>query len=91
MPNPTRLLACLILISAPAWAGLPFAVTPVQYQLTENGYSAEATVEAVKQSTLAAQVSGRVSAIYFDAGDRVKAGAVLRSSLCARTVIRRRR
>lgn len=77
MPNPTRLFACLILISAPAWAGLPFAVTPVQYQLTENGYSAEATVEAVKQSTLAAQVSGRVSAIHFDAGDRIKAGAVL--------------
>ena len=77
MPNPTRLFVCLILISAPAWAGLPFAVTPVQYQLTENGYSAEATVEAVKQSTLAAQVSGRVSAIHFDAGDRIKAGAVL--------------
>ncbi len=77
MPNPTRLLACLMLVSAPAWAGLPFAVTPVQYQQTENGYSAEATVEAVKQSTLAAQVSGRVSAIHFDAGDHVKAGAVL--------------
>ena len=77
MTSPTRLLACLILVSAPAWADLPFAVTPVQYQLTESGYSAEATVEAVKQSTLAAQVSGRVSAIHFDAGDRVKAGAVL--------------
>ena len=77
MLNPARLLACAILASPSAWAALPFAVAPVKYQMTDTGYSTEASVEAVKQSTLAAQVSGRVSAVNFDAGDYVKAGAVL--------------
>ena len=77
MLNPARLLACIILVSQPAWAALPFAVAPVQYQMADSGYSTEATVEAVKQSTIAAQVSGRVSAVNFDAGDYVKAGTVI--------------
>lgn len=77
MLNPVRLLACAILFSQPAWAALPFAVAPVKYQMMDTGYSTEATVEAVKQSTLAAQVSGRVSAVNFDAGDYVKAGSVI--------------
>jgi RND family efflux transporter MFP subunit len=75
--NPVRLLACFILVSPSAWAALPFAVAQVKYQVADTGYSTEATVEAVKQSTLAAQVSGRVSAVNFDAGDYVKAGAVI--------------
>lgn len=75
--NPARLLACLVLASQPAWAALPFAVAPATYQLTESGYSTEATVEAVKQSTVAAQVSGRVAAVNFDVGDYVKAGSVI--------------
>ncbi|MDP1644715.1 MAG: efflux RND transporter periplasmic adaptor subunit [Thiobacillus sp.] len=77
MLNPARLLACVILASPSAWAALPFAVAPVKYQMADTGYSTEATVEAVKQSTLAAQVSGRVSAVNFDAGDYVKAGSVI--------------
>ena len=77
MLNPARLLACVILFSPAAWAALPFAVAPVQYQMTDSGYSTEATVEAVKQSTVAAQVSGRVAAVNFDAGDYVKAGSVI--------------
>lgn len=77
MLNPIRLLACLILASQPAWAALPFAVAPVKYQVADTGYSTEATVEAVKQSTVAAQVAGRVSAVNFDAGDYVKAGSVI--------------
>jgi RND family efflux transporter MFP subunit len=75
--NPARLLACLIFFAPPAWAALPFAVASVKYQMTDTGYSTEATVEAVKQSTIAAQVSGRVAAVNFDAGDYVKAGAVI--------------
>jgi RND family efflux transporter MFP subunit len=75
--TPARLLACAILASQPAWATLPFAVAPVKYQVTDSGYSTEAAVEAVKQSTVAAQVSGRVSAVNFDAGDYVKAGTVI--------------
>ena len=77
MLNPTRLLVCAIFVSQSALAALPFAIAPVKYQMADSGYSSEATVEAVKQSTVAAQVSGRVSAVNFDAGDIVKAGSVL--------------
>lgn len=77
MLNPARLLACVLLAAPPAWAALPFPVATVKYQVADTGYSTEATVEAVKQSTVAAQVSGRVTAVNFDAGDYVKAGAVI--------------
>jgi RND family efflux transporter MFP subunit len=39
--------------------------------------SAEAVVEAVRQSTVSAQVSGRIVDIRFDVGDRVEKGAVI--------------
>ena len=77
MPNPARFLACLILAAPSAWAALPFETATVKYEMADAGYSTEATVEAVKQSTLAAQVAGRVAAVNFDAGDYVKAGTVI--------------
>ena len=77
MLNPTRLLLCAVLAAPSAWAALPFPVAPVKYQTADTGYSTEATVEAVKQSTIAAQVSGRVAEVNFDAGDYVKAGSVI--------------
>ena len=77
MLKSARLLACAIFVAAPAWSALPFAVAPVKYQMADTGYSTEASVEAVRQSTLAAQVSGRVAAVNFDAGDYVKAGTVI--------------
>lgn len=77
MLNPALLLACIILATPSARAALPFPVATVKYQVTDSGYSTEATVEAVKQSTIAAQVSGRVTAVNFDAGDYVKAGSVI--------------
>lgn len=40
-------------------------------------YSADALVEAVRQSTVAAQISGRIVDIRFDVGDYVKQGQVL--------------
>ncbi len=78
MLNPVRLLlSCALLAAQPAWAALPFAVASVKYQMSDSGYSTEATVEAVKQSTVDAQVSGRVTAVNFDVGDYVKAGSVI--------------
>lgn len=78
MLNSVRaLLACAILASQPAWATLPFAVATVKYEVSDSGYSTEALVEAVRQSTLDAQVSGRVTAVNFDVGDYVKAGTVI--------------
>ena len=49
----------------------------VQYREIEQTYAAEGVVEAVKQSTVAAQISGRVVAVNFDVGDRVKKGQVI--------------
>lgn len=61
----------------PAWAALPFATAKVGYQNIDKSYSTEATVEAVRQSTVSAQVSGRITAVNFDVGDQVKAGQVI--------------
>lgn len=77
MRNSARLLVLALLLTPPAWAALPFPVAPVKYQVTDTGYSSEAAVEAVKQSTVSAQVAGRVAAVNFDAGDYVKAGSVI--------------
>ena len=77
MLKPARLIACMMFAAPAAWAALPFTVESVKYQVSDSGYSTEAAVEAVKQSTVSAQVSGRVSAVNFDAGDYVKAGSVI--------------
>lgn len=61
----------------PAWAALPFATAKAGYQNIGKSYSTEATVEAVRQSTVSAQVSGRITAVNFDVGDAVKAGQVI--------------
>ncbi|HZP88864.1 MAG TPA: efflux RND transporter periplasmic adaptor subunit [Burkholderiales bacterium] len=50
---------------------------PVEYREVDNLYSTEAVVEAVRQSTIAAQVMGRVVELRVDVGDRVKAGQVI--------------
>ena len=49
----------------------------VEVRDVELTYSAEAVVEAVRQSTVAAQISGRVVDIRFDVGDEVKKGEVI--------------
>ncbi len=68
------LLLCLPHIAA---AALPFAVAPVEYRPVDVGYAAEAVVEAGRQSTIAAQVSGRILELKWDAGDSVKQGQLL--------------
>jgi RND family efflux transporter MFP subunit len=49
----------------------------VEVRDVELTYSAEAVVEAVRQSTVAAQISGRVVDIRFDVGDFVEKGEVI--------------
>jgi RND family efflux transporter MFP subunit len=58
-------------------AAEPLATAPVEYRQADDIYSADGTVEAVKQTTVAAQISGRVVEIRFDVGDRVKKGEVI--------------
>ncbi len=70
-------LPILLLVSLPAWSALPFSTARVAYQNTDKSYSTEATVEAVRQSTVSAQVAGRITAVNFDVGDAVKAGQVI--------------
>ena len=50
---------------------------PVELRDVEITLSAEAVVEAVRQSTVAAQVSGRIVDLPFDVGDRVERGQVI--------------
>lgn len=60
---------------APTAAQLPNAV--VEAREVDLDYSAEAVVEAVRQSTVAAQIAGRVVEVRFDVGDAVKKGEVI--------------
>ncbi len=60
-----------------ARAAAPLAVAPVQYREVEQTYSAEGVVEATRQSTVSAQISGRVKEINFDVGDTVKKGQII--------------
>jgi RND family efflux transporter MFP subunit len=59
----------------PSFAQL--ATVQVELRPVAQSLQAEATLEAVRQSTLAAQVPGRVMALNVDAGDRVSTGDVL--------------
>ena len=43
----------------------------------ELAYTAEALVEAVRQSTVSAQIAGRIVELRFDVGDAVKKGEVI--------------
>lgn len=49
----------------------------VQLRAVDLGFPVEATVEAVRQATVAAQIAGRVLEIRVDAGQRVKQGELL--------------
>ncbi|HWA13272.1 MAG TPA: efflux RND transporter periplasmic adaptor subunit [Burkholderiales bacterium] len=53
------------------------ASAPVEMREVELAYSAEAVVEAVRESTVSAQVAGRVIDVRFDVGDYVKQGEVI--------------
>ncbi|HTY99708.1 MAG TPA: biotin/lipoyl-binding protein, partial [Rhodocyclaceae bacterium] len=53
------------------------ATAVIEAREVDVTYPAEATVEAVRQATVAAQVAGRVVDVRVDAGQRVKAGELL--------------
>lgn len=61
-------------------AALPAAAPPsfeVRLRDVDEVYAADAVIEAVRQATVAAQLSGTVQQILVDAGDSVKKGQVL--------------
>jgi RND family efflux transporter MFP subunit len=61
---------------APA-AGPALQSAVVEMRDVELTYSAEAVVEAVRQSTVSAQIAGRIVELRFDVGDHVKKGEVI--------------
>ena len=83
-----RLFAALLAASAIAACGESSAPKPaprgeelktaaVELREIELTTSAEAVMEAVRQSTVSAQISGRVVELRFDVGDYVKKGDVI--------------
>lgn len=69
---------CIVLAVLALTAGAaPLATTVVRYAQVDQTYAAEATVEAVRQSTVSAQIAGRIVDVRFDAGDYVEKGQVL--------------
>jgi RND family efflux transporter MFP subunit len=65
------------LLGLSAFAAEPLATAPVQLREVEQTYSVDGVVEATRQSTVSAQISGRVKAIFFDVGDRVSKGQII--------------
>jgi RND family efflux transporter MFP subunit len=62
---------------APRPAAATLASAPVELREVELTQSAEALVEAVRQSTVSAQIAGRIVDLRFDVGERVKKGEVI--------------
>lgn len=71
-------LAVLPLLSAScAVVAAPLATTTVSYQQVESTWDSLAIAEAERQSTVSAQIAGRIVAINFRAGDKVQQGQVI--------------
>jgi RND family efflux transporter MFP subunit len=71
------LAACGGEAPAPKAAAQALASAPVELREVELTHSAEAIVEAVRQSTVSAQIAGRIVDLRFDVGDRVQKGDVI--------------
>jgi RND family efflux transporter MFP subunit len=68
-----------LLLAATAHAGpaIDVPVAKASPQAVTVGFELDGVVEPVKQSTVAAQASGRISQLVVKAGDRVRAGQLL--------------
>ena len=78
--NRTILLIALAAapLAAPAQpAAAQPATAPVEFREVSEVYAADGVVEAVRQSTVAAQIAGRIVELRADVGDRVAKGQVL--------------
>ncbi|MEI7456498.1 MAG: efflux RND transporter periplasmic adaptor subunit [Nitrosomonadales bacterium] len=68
-------LVSLLMMATSAYAAEPVAV--VDYREVAQTYRAEGMVEATRQSTVSAQIGGRVKEVNFDVGDSVKKGQII--------------
>jgi RND family efflux transporter MFP subunit len=72
-----KFIGLMLMIVAPLCMAEPLATAPVQMREVEQTYSIDGVVEATHQSTVSAQISGRVKGLFFDVGDHVNKGQVL--------------
>jgi membrane fusion protein, multidrug efflux system len=63
--------------TAVAAATEPLVTATAANREVDETYVADGVVEAVRQSTVSAQIAGRVVAVNFDVGDHVKQGEVI--------------
>ncbi|MCK9285047.1 MAG: efflux RND transporter periplasmic adaptor subunit [Rhodocyclaceae bacterium] len=75
--KPIHRLFALALVFVPALLAAQEKAALVNLREVDQTWPADATVDAVKQATLAAQVAGRIVAVQVDAGTRVRAGETL--------------
>jgi RND family efflux transporter MFP subunit len=74
----TVVAGVLAAVVVPAFAQTaPVATALVQSRALGSVYVLDGTIEAVKQSTLSAQTSGRVATLLVKAGDPVRAGQLI--------------
>ncbi|MCU0764932.1 MAG: efflux RND transporter periplasmic adaptor subunit [Burkholderiaceae bacterium] len=70
------LAAATLALAGPAVAQ-PGASATVERRQVDDVYAADAIVESVRQATVSAQISGQLTQLLVDAGDRVKRGQLL--------------
>lgn len=70
------ILTAPLSLSAAQAETLPSTLVVQPHEVIQS-YRAEGVVEAVNQSTVSAQISGRVKEVNFDVGDSVKKGQIL--------------
>lgn len=71
------LISGFALATVGALAGPQVPVLTLGAQAVNTGYELDGVVEAVRQATVSAQATGRVSSLLVKVGDKVRAGQVL--------------
>ena len=74
-----RHFICLLLFAttAPSMWAAPLATETIKPGAGNDSYTAEGVVEAVRSSTIGAELAGRVTALMVKAGDKVQSGQVM--------------
>ena len=70
-------MALLPVALAQAQSGVQVPVTEVRGQAVSTGFEMDGVIQPVRQSTVAAQASGRVVSLAVKVGDRVRSGQLL--------------
>lgn len=72
-----RTLALAAALAAGAALAQDKGSATVENRTVRDTYAADAVIDAVRKATVSAQIAGTVTALYVDAGDRVKRGQLL--------------